>query len=417
MLKPRISVLIVWILFKTISCEVCSDNAVFKCYCTQLTDPRTHLPVSIADCSSHNLQDVPDDLESHVNHLDLSMNNIEVLNSAAHKLASRNLHVLILNLNRINTIDPDFFQDLPNLRELDLRNNLIPAFESAKVFQGLKELHRLDLSHNNIVSLPEGLFLPLVKLRYLDLSYSSLGGVLMGSQDALVHKLGVVSSLTHLSLDGLNITEIPSSYFDDFTELVSLSLADNALAVIPVVPYSVEKLDMSGNNLTVLSPRYLNYHALKVLKLNRMPSLTYIQHYAFYNLYALEKLSITDCPNLKEFSELAVDVPSKNTVHHPKVLSLARNGLLRLNESYSCSSPGALRHRQILQLKHEDLPECFPEIYGKWSHRVLIVGLTCGIIVLCGLIFYLLRYPINLKTSTGLSPSSPYSRAPTNEGI
>nr|XP_023014482.1 leucine-rich repeat neuronal protein 1-like [Leptinotarsa decemlineata] len=322
-----------FICFQSVVSEICSNSSEIQCFCNQVTDWETGLPQVRADCSVMNIESIPDRIESDLNFLDLTGNNIRVLDPKLQKLSSSNLNVLILKLNQISKVDSEFFLALPNLSELDLSDNYITSLDH-QIFQNQNNLHRLDLSYNRIETLPDKIFQSMGKLRDLDLSYNHLGNTLRRA-GTFTGRLGVTPNLTHLGLNGLNITVLPSDAFDGFKKLVSLHLADNNFTDIPNVPYSLEKLDLSLNRFTYLSAKYLNYPSLKTLELNGLPFLRSIHHYAFYNLYALEKLTIRYCPNLEEFSELAFDVVSKDTSHkHFKFLSLEGNGLRTLNASY-----------------------------------------------------------------------------------
>ncbi|KAG5874054.1 hypothetical protein JTB14_034630 [Gonioctena quinquepunctata] len=440
--------------------QLCSNSSDILCDCKRILYDKSHLPGVSADCSAMDINNIPDKLENAINILDLSENNIENLDAKLHNLSSHNLHVLILKLNKINRIDGEFFLKLPNLHELDLSYNNITSLDDSKLFQNQKELHKLDLSFNGIKTLPDKFFQPLNKLRILDMSFNNLGDFLTQSKNVLIDNLKLSPDLSHLSLEGLNITNFPIAFFDGFDQLVALHLSDNALTMVPSVPYAIQKLDLSGNPITFLSARHLNYPSLKVLQLNEMPSLASIHHYAFYNLYALEKLAVTNCPKLEEFNELAFDVASKDTSHrHLKSLSLSGNRLTSLNESYKFFFRHMdhidLRHnpwqcdcdilwiqefssilykaheikcnlspqdsnphlKHVLDLHHSDLKECFPGEYGKRSHRVLIAALAIAVIVLCGIIFYLLKYPMSCQAQINhiVGPQSPYRPASTSE--
>lgn len=295
------------------------------------TDSRTHLPTYIGDCSGMSLTSFPKFWQQ-VNFLDVAENKIQTLDSKQTQLSSHSLQTLVLSFNEINHISADFFNRATELQEINLSYNNISSLD-VNVFQNQGKLVKLDLSFNNFITLPNEIFGPLHNLANLDLSYNNLGQFLTTTKN-LNDILKINKDLSSLTLNGLKLTHIDSTYFDEYKKLTTLSLADNAFDNIPTVPYSTEELDLSGNLITFISAKYLNYHSLKVLSLNRMYTLTDIHHYAFYNLYSLEKLFINDCPNLREFNELAFDVASKNYHLHPKVLSLARNGLTTLNESY-----------------------------------------------------------------------------------
>ncbi|XP_060524514.1 chondroadherin-like [Cylas formicarius] len=431
------------------------DNGASGCQCRRYSDEITGLAKIVAKCSGLNLIQFPDitKFTEDVNVLDLNLNNIEILDTP---ISSESVTRIILSHNRINFVDVNFFKSLPELRLLDLSYNNITSLEGGDIFSTLTNLYYLNLAYNNLKVLPDGIFEPLHALTHLDLSNNPLGPFLMNSKDVLAETLAINSNITHLALNNVEVSDLHPDYFSIFIRLEYLDMADNEFNLIPLVPYSVEHLDLSGNNLTFLSAKYLNYHSLKYLKLSRMPSLTNVHHYAFYNLQSLESLIITDCTNLKNFTELAFGIPSKTLSAFPKYLSLARNGLTSINESYKylfrkmdhidlrynpwkcncdllwlqefdgellqsseirCSSPKVLRHRSVMDLNQLDLQQCYPEIYGKPSHRILIVVLMAVIILLIGFIFYLVKYPKTwLKPNRiGISPYSPYNPAPLEE--
>ncbi|CAG9769427.1 unnamed protein product [Ceutorhynchus assimilis] len=436
--------------------SLCSNNVSDKkCLCKRLTNQATNLPTSLANCNGLSINEFPklyqfpDDLTV----LDLSMNNIQFLNFSSNNDI---LQKLILSFNSINVIEEHFFQSLPELAWLDLSHNNISSFDNVNIFLEQKRLVYLDLSYNNFKELPSAVFEPIPLLRVLDLSYNPLGKFLTNSKDVLNMQLGLSTNITHFKLNNVGLSDLHPDYFGQYQGLKHLEFQDNNLQFIPTVPYSVEYLDFSGNNLTFISARYLNYHSLKILRLSRMPTLVSIHHYAFYNLPSLESLIITDCPNIKEFTDLAFGLASKTMEIHPKRLILARNGLAKLNSTYKhmfrrmehidlrhnpwdcncallwmqefnaelfkgneirCAGPPQLKRKRLQDLTHFDLPDCFPDIYGKTSHRVTIIILMATVIFLMGLIFYLIRYPkawVNPR-HIGIGPNSPYSAAPQDD--
>ncbi|KAJ8974653.1 hypothetical protein NQ317_019890 [Molorchus minor] len=88
------------------------------------------------------------------------------------------------------------------------------------------------------------------------------------------------------------------------------------------------------------------------------------------------------------------------------------DSILHKPQNMRCFQPKDLRYRSIMDIKERDLTECFPEIYGKKSHRILIIILSSSLIVLIGLIFYLIRYPASWLVTKGIvGPNSPYNLA------
>lgn len=326
-------VVVFCMIYQSVFANVCDNSTGYNCICKTSVDEKTHSPVFIADCAGKNIDNIPP-VEDAVNFLDLSVNIIKTLDPKLHKLSSLKIQALMLKYNKIERIDNEFFLTIPNLKELDLSHNSIETIDSPQLFQNLKHLSRLDLSFNNIKQLPNGIFSPLHHIRFLFLGNNPMGKFLMGSQEVLHKELGLSNNLSHLHMENLRISALHSAYFDEFRNITSLSLADNNFTIIPTVPNTLHKLDLSGNRITTISKRYLNYRQLKTLKFNRMDTLIDIHHYAFYTLERLERLEIEDCPNLKKFTYLAFDLPSKNIKLNPKHLSLARSGLTYLNESY-----------------------------------------------------------------------------------
>nr|CAH7747500.1 unnamed protein product [Callosobruchus chinensis] len=67
-----------------------------------------------------------------------------------------------------------------------------------------------------------------------------------------------------------------------------------------------------------------------------------------------------------------------------------------------------------MELTAADLPECYPAVYGKTSHRIVIVTLTVAIVLLCGVVFVLIRYPFSwLAGNAAVGPNLPYSSPST----
>ncbi|XP_066262655.1 chondroadherin-like [Euwallacea similis] len=432
-----------------------------KCLCKKFTDTETNLPTSLANCNGLAIDKFPDfsQFPQDLTALDLSMNNIQMLEVAG-ETSSATLRNLSLSYNVINDITEDFFKGFESLISLDLSHNDLKSLSGSfdgNIFSTLDKLVYLDLSYNEIAKLPSAIFYPLPVLDSLSLSYNPLGEFLMQAKDTLTQVLGVSTNLTQLRLNNVGLSDkLHPDFFTPYKNLTHLELQDNDFEYIPSLPYSLEFLDFSGNKLSFVSARYLQYHSLKVLRISRMPSLNSIHHYAFYNLLALESLILTDCPNVQEFSELAFGLASKSMETHLTSLVLARNGITNLNSTYGhmfknmrhidlrhntwacgcktlwlqefeaemfksrdlrCSSPSNLKGKRIMELTHLDLQECFPDIYGKSSHKLTIIILMFAVIFLMGIIFYLIRYPKSWlgDKQIGISPNSPYSAAPQDE--
>lgn len=330
--------------------QLCSNKKSGNtCVCRRTTSDGTNLPITIGDCTRIGLEAFADrsQLNDDLNSLDFSFNRIIALSKTEQQFTSTNLLSLKLSYNSISYIDAGFFDGFPNLIALDLSHNNITKFDKSDFFINLNKLVQLNLSFNRLTILPDQLLLPLNNLKVLDLSYNDIGDWLMQSPNSLINSLSLsTETLTHLSLNNVGLKDTYN--FDGFQNLKYLSIADNAFLNVPSLPYSVEFLDLSANYLTTLQAEYLNYHSLKILKLSRSKKLQYIHKYAFYNLLAIEEISITDCPKLSQISELAFGLMSKGTVLPLRKLNLARNYLETLNYTYKY----LLEHLEMIDLSN-----------------------------------------------------------------
>ncbi|XP_071114803.1 toll-like receptor 4 [Haliotis cracherodii] len=102
------------------------------------------------DCSNINLSHIPSDLPTSTTSLDLSKNNITVVNIPANSSLD-NLKYLDLSSNELSKLDSRTFTRTRNLRELLLHNNRLMLTSTTypdNVFLPLQQLQKLHL-HNN----------------------------------------------------------------------------------------------------------------------------------------------------------------------------------------------------------------------------------------------------------------------------
>lgn len=317
--------------------DLCSySKSERKCVCEYVPHSSGVFPVLVADCARLNFTVFPSDSQfiSDVHDLDLSHNSITSLYEAQSAFSSESLKRLDLSYNKLSYISDEFLRNIPNLEFLDLSRNALTSLENENVFLGIRNLLELDISYNSIASLPVDVFATLPQLKFLNLGYNDMGSFLAGFSNMINASLGLNPDLVGLKMDSLGLNELHNAYFDGFHNLQYLSLADNNFQEVPVVPYTVTYLDLSGTQITTLAARHLNYHALKTFKLNRLAKLSTIDKYAFYNLQSLETLSLNDCGKLKEFSDVIFGVISKDVELPLKKISIARSGLQSINYTY-----------------------------------------------------------------------------------
>lgn len=192
----------------------------------------------------------------------------------------------------------DAFSGLPQLETLDLRGNGLVEIDPTVFRDGMPRLTRVLLGDNLLELIPYEAMAPLKQLRYLDL------------QDNLIHtmmadpypgnstsgKLQVQLNLDTLRLDHNLLTELDTLAFQYFGFLNVTYLDGNPLSVIGDGAFrpakirelsirdcrlthltpaalagletSLQKLDLSGNNLTALPDNILRtFDYLRALKL------------------------------------------------------------------------------------------------------------------------------------------------------
>ncbi|XP_067407968.1 toll-like receptor 2 [Emydura macquarii macquarii] len=150
-----------WLIYVVITANLSEEKAT-KQVCPSCD--ATHF----CDCSSMNLRTIPSGLTTDVTGLNLSFNSIEHVRETDLKLGV-NLRVLLLQSNKIRTIDNDSFIFLGKLKHLDLSYNNLTNL-SSMWFRHLVSLQHLNIQGNFYRTLGKSpLFSNLKYLRYLHL--------------------------------------------------------------------------------------------------------------------------------------------------------------------------------------------------------------------------------------------------------
>jgi hypothetical protein len=199
-----------------------------------------------------------------------------------------------------------------------------------KIFSGLSILSTLNLEMNHLQDLHPDVFVSTPHLDSLSLGYNTaLGKSIMNSADFLTVVLQ--KNLSYLALNNMTIEKLPNNFFSDAKHLRNLSLSDNPMQFVDFFPPSLETLILSGTYIEVIRPGdFISYPRLKKLRLDRLIHLKIVQENAFEGLESLEVLTMENCIELHEFSELAFGGPDSVAVPL-KRLSLSRSGLHTLS--------------------------------------------------------------------------------------
>lgn len=310
-------------------------------------------------------------------HLDLSYNKFDTLTN--NMFASlTNLRSLKLANNLISKIDPDAFAGLGNLKELDLSHNSLALDETLEPhFEPFENLRILDVSYNiyvdfnnfkfgpslktlrakhmvmsdeNAMGLDENSFKKIPSLNTLILSHSKLEAIPENLLDPLAALV-----MVDLSYNSITSPKLPTRLFArNNTKLSKLSLSHNFLTRLTdqnafALNKELKLLDLSYNNLTLLSLRLFSSNTNLVVLSMKKNRLAQIPDKQFENLVKLQVLDISD--NI--LSKLTQLVFSKMTKLHTLFLS---GNLIKVLH------PSTFQHNVLLQelALSRNLLESFP---------------------------------------------------------
>ena len=210
-------------MFERIFILICVTHLIcgvisLKYECTPRNQQETGM--GVANCSAQELSHVPPNLAHNIQVLDLSNNDITILNDYS-------------------------FVKYEKLKILYLRNNSLSSLHS-QAFSHLQGLEYLDLSFNNLGMIPSQTF----------------------------HD---ISALLTLSLNGNKITNIQRNTFKNLTRLTNLYLAGNHIQYIHPKAFDglarLQQLELQNNALSTMNGSVLKYLTdnLKHIKLYNNP--------------------------------------------------------------------------------------------------------------------------------------------------
>ncbi|KAL1110407.1 hypothetical protein AAG570_007938 [Ranatra chinensis] len=191
-----------------------ADCPVAGCKCVWTSGKKS------AFCLKAGFKAVPDSLDSDMQVLDLSGNDIPYLTEDAFKsVGLLNLQKIYLKSAGIRELHRDAFEDLTILVEVDLSDNAIRTLHK-DTFSGNDRLKLLNLNGNPLTELRESQFPVLPHLKFLELQNCQLETI---HEDAFVH----LTALESLRLNGNKLKRLSEAVFVPVTKLKTLSLDDN----------------------------------------------------------------------------------------------------------------------------------------------------------------------------------------------
>ena len=182
------------------------------------------IPIALYKIRSLRILNLSDNL---LTELPLNLNNFTLLNS---------LHLSNNKLDRI----PRFIMNFKKLKNLRINGNNISAFPQTIMY--LKCLTDLDISNNSITSIPLNIKF-LTSLSTLNASNNQIKVVSDSFHD--------LTNLKMVDLSNNQLSSIPKTLLQN-DKIFSLNLSQNKIKSINKLPYSLNSLNLSNNDLTYL---------------------------------------------------------------------------------------------------------------------------------------------------------------------
>ncbi|KAL6265315.1 hypothetical protein P5V15_002095 [Pogonomyrmex californicus] len=207
------------------------------------------------------------------------------------------------NLETLRTLDLSqnhlqrfFFlcKDEYNLQMLNVSHNKLEYIDDNALNDRIPKLKILDLSFNKLTIVNETMLQHLTILEYLSLSHNPIGD---GIHE---NAFWTLKALRHLDLKNISAPYFSPEFFKTLQNLSVLDLSWNPIGAIPLLPISLQELDLSGTQVINLENLYLPQ--LRELRLNHMPNLTSLTLNDLENLTNLEVLSMIGCKRLVQLS-------------------------------------------------------------------------------------------------------------------
>ncbi|KAK0144443.1 Leucine-rich repeats and immunoglobulin-like domains protein 3 [Merluccius polli] len=294
---------------------ILANNRISRIWPEQL---QPLLALETLDLSSNNMVDIRADSFPllPLRNLILNANRISSLEPGCFVNLSSTLQVLKLNRNRLSTIPAKIFQ-LPNLLHLELSRNRIRKVEGL-TFQGLHALRSLKMQRNAINRLMDGALWGLSNMEVLHLDYNNLTEVSKGwlyglhhlqhlhlAHNAIVrirpHAWEFCQNLQQLDLSSTHLARLEEASFSGLSLLDELHLGDNRISFIADGAFRglshLQTLDLQNNEISwTIEDMNGPFSALDKLKKlflqgNRIRSVT---KKSFSGLDTLEHLDLSD---------------------------------------------------------------------------------------------------------------------------
>ncbi|XP_046552170.1 leucine-rich repeat-containing protein let-4-like [Haliotis rubra] len=328
-------------------CTCTSQATIIKILCHPfdpsqpiITSNTTKVNLQFLDLSNNNLTELPENLFDYilsVDQVDLQHNQFEIFPAF---LTTKNITVLTLSHNLLNTLDSNALNERSTVRTLDVSNNEISSFHVSE--NHTLQLDMLNLAYNRISNVPDAIWkaadslnlsynnisrLPKIigsRLKYLILEGNQLQEIGPNTFSELQYldelylgnnrlmNLSASSfdgawSLTEISLKENSLETIDGGIFKKLQNLLNLNLARNKIKEIPKGSFngleeSIHRLSLGQNKISHIAPNaFASLENLRFLDLSDNPSLgditqvQYPPHIISLDLSNCSLQTIPDC--------------------------------------------------------------------------------------------------------------------------
>jgi insulin-like growth factor-binding protein complex acid labile subunit len=221
-----------------------------------------------------------------------------------------------------------------------------------------KHIRRFVLDHNNIPFFAKDNFVSkgLVELETIEANFCNIKKIEVGALNGL-------PKLTHLSVQGNQISEIIPGIFEKNFRLEYLHLANNLIEHLEVDVFSglvnLDYILLQGNKLQYIHPdTFLGLPKLKILYFSRNYDLQIPTDRQFINSYSLKRLGISGC------NTASVSVETFANVSALEFLDLSYNRL----RSLDINILKVLPNLSVLNLTRNEISEIIPGTFEMVSH-------------------------------------------------
>lgn len=377
------------------------------------------------DLSYNQLASVPSKSFRHLQKLrllELTGNKISRVMSENWRGLENSLQTLHLGRNAIEKLPADAFAGLTYLEIFDLRENSLMEIDSSVFRDGMAHLTHLYLNDNQLTYVPYAQLSQLKRMKILDLSYNRISRMLQTQQEPEIK--GIQMSLDVLRLDYNQIEILASSDFQHFYKVNRTYLNGNPLTMIEEGTFrdsrirelyfsdcdlleinsanlaglesTLELLDVSGNNITVLSNRLFQdfdfLHTL-IFRENRINTFSPTEifnsfQYSLYNLDLSGKqnsvVSLQDLRQMRNLRFLSISRMPQATLSADNFLEFGMDikELWIVHSNLNTIKSHAFMHVRgikYLDFSENSISTIDDEVFSEVGHSLLTLRISHGL--------------------------------------